>query len=991
MFTHSEIPNKKLKRTVRLVQVALSGLFLSGVVSSQVQAAGLGRLNVYSALGQPLRAEIELTSVSKDEALSLTAKLAPVEAYRSANIEYSGSLSTLRFAVDKDASGKPVVKVTSSRPLNEPFVDVLVELNWSSGKLVREFTFLLDPPESKAGAQVGEVVVDNRVSGNDLPYTEDRPKKVRRPVVVRAAKSVDTPPAEPTAIQDGKQYRVKPGDTLSGIAKQFQESTLSLDKTMAVLYQSNPNAFINGNMNLIRSGANLALPASVGSPNAVADSGEGRKSVSASSSDFGAYKEQLANNVAKQKAVPTTAKQGSSGKIEAKVQEPGVDPNNSGDKLKLVKPGEGVAGAAAGGVDKKESAAVSEANKRIVELEKSINDLKTQLELRNAALAKSQQAAQTPPVAAVVPPPAKVEMPVVTQPAPVEAVKKAPEKPVEKPTVELTPPVAEKAPVSEPVAEPVKEEPKVEVKPEVAEPAKEEPVAAAPAPVAENTPVVPIAEEPSMVDGLLSNPLALGGVGALIAGALGFAWLQRKKRAAEPAMGDSLLAVSSIGGHSLFGKTGGQSVDTSNVTVSGQTSVFSSSFNPSASQLDANEVDPIAEADVYIAYGRDLQAEEILKEALRNQPDRHSVRVKLLEIYAARRDARSFEMVAGELYAATKGEGDEWARAVALGAGIDPENPLYSGGQVSADVAAKIESLTAPTEPLELNTGTDDLLTAYNESMSISPRSAFAPPKSEPVAELVEDTPPLDSDTVDFDLDLAEPPKDGQEEEISLEFKPSAPAPWENSVIQFNEPSMLDELKSASKEEAADHSISFESTDLGLTNLNEDEPSLDLERDFQPSRLGSMDESPEIPSLQMPVDLSKISLDLNPATEAKSLDYTPSAFVSDKPETSLDLPTIIGGEHDDLAAGMSVMGNQESNFMKTQKMQGRTDVLTADSRLDKPRPLTDVQEMNTKLELAEAYSEMGEAEGARELLEEVLASGSQNQADKAQALLAKLG
>ncbi|MFX8466401.1 hypothetical protein ABTL61_19305, partial [Acinetobacter baumannii] len=92
--------------------------------------------------------------------------------------------------------------------------------------------------------------------------------------------------------------------------------------------------------------------------------------------------------------------------------------------------------------------------------------------------------------------------------------------------------------------------------------------------------------------------------------------------------------------------------------------------------------------------------------------------------------------------------------------------------------------------------------------------------------------------------------------------------------------------------------------------------SLDLERDFQPSRLGSMDESPEIPSLQMPVDLSKISLDLNPATEAKSLDYTPSAFVSDKPETSLDLPTIIGGEHDDLAAGMSVMGNQESNFMK---------------------------------------------------------------------------
>ena len=110
----------------------------------------------------------------------------------------------------------------------------------------------------------------------------------------------------------------------------------------------------------------------------------------------------------------------------------------------------------------------------------------------------------------------------------------------------------------------------------------------------------------------------------------------------------------------MFGSTGGQSVDTNN-------SVFNSNFAPSASQLDANEVDPVAEADVYIAYGRDSQAEEILKEALRTQPDRHAVRLKLLEIYFARKDTKQFERLASELYGMTSGAGDEWAQAASYG------------------------------------------------------------------------------------------------------------------------------------------------------------------------------------------------------------------------------------------------------------------------------------------------------------------------------------
>ena len=154
------------------------------------------------------------------------------------------------------------------------------------------------------------------------------------------------------------------------------------------------------------------------------------------------------------------------------------------------------------------------------------------------------------------------------------------------------------------------------------------------------------------------------------AGAL-FGWSWYRKRRAESSdrfkeTGEGVQA------NSLFGATGGQSVDTG-------TSTFNSSFIPAASQLDSNEVDPVAEADVYIAYGREEQAEDILKEALRLQPDRHAVRVKLMEIYARRGDKTSFMAVAEELRERTGATGEDWERGVKLGRTVDPANAMFAG------------------------------------------------------------------------------------------------------------------------------------------------------------------------------------------------------------------------------------------------------------------------------------------------------------------------
>jgi pilus assembly protein FimV len=188
----------------------------------------------------------------------------------------------------------------------------------------------------------------------------------------------------------------------------------------------------------------------------------------------------------------------------------------------------------------------------------------------------------------------------------------------------------------------------------------------------------PAVAEPSFIDQLLENPLVLPAAGGLLAllGGLAFYRLRQKKKGNGV---DSSFLESRLQPDSFFGSSGGQRIDTNEATASGSSMVYS------PSQLDAaGDVDPVAEADVYLAYGRDLQAEEILKEAMRSAPTRVAIHNKLLEIYAKRRDAKAFEVVATEAYGLTQGQGTEWEHACQLGKDLDPENPLYQPGGAPA-------------------------------------------------------------------------------------------------------------------------------------------------------------------------------------------------------------------------------------------------------------------------------------------------------------------
>ena len=196
-----------------------------------------------------------------------------------------------------------------------------------------------------------------------------------------------------------------------------------------------------------------------------------------------------------------------------------------------------------------------------------------------------------------------------------------------------------------------------------------QPVASAVATLPSVVPVPP--PEPGLVDGLIENPLVPAGAVGLIALLAGYGFY-RSRQSKNASHVDSAFVESRLPPTSFFGASGGQSVDTNDSASTGS----SMAYTPS--QLDAvDDVDPVAEADVYLAYGRDLQAEEILEEALRSNPGRVAIHQKLLEIFAKRGDTKGFKDIATLAFKATNGYGLEWERISELGLSIDPGNDLY--------------------------------------------------------------------------------------------------------------------------------------------------------------------------------------------------------------------------------------------------------------------------------------------------------------------------
>lgn len=776
-----------------------------------VHAAGLGKLTVKSALGQPLSAEIELLVADKAELDSLNANLASSEAYKDAQIEFMPVLSTLKFSIEKRTDGRPVLRLTSSKPVNDPFMDMLIELNWASGRLLREYTVLLDPPGIAAPQTVAPVAISVPETKTEQPKAQETTPQAPAPMPA----SIDgVPPATPKpapAMQAAAEpmeasVRVKRGDTLSSIANRVRPASVSLDQALVSLFQENPGAFVDNNMNRLKAGQQLSVPSAEAM--AAVDAQAARREISLQAADWQAYRAKLAERVVEQPAQEEATSKTVVGKITPKVEDKAQPSEDAAkDVLKLskaapaavAKPGQSAAEKAAqekalaeqkAQAEQEDKAArekaLQESSERAAALEKQIQDMQKLAELKDkeAAVAPAAEGAQTPPAATVAP-----------------KVKKAP------------PPVVE-----EPQA--------------------------------------------NWYDELLENPIYwVGGLAVVVLG--GLLWwmvaggrLRRKK--APETVTDSIITGGDLQPTGMSGAAA-----TGGVVNTGDTSFLTDFSQAGLAEIDTHDVDPIAEADVYMAYGRDAQAEEILKEALTKTPDRHEIRLKLLEIYAARKNVTSFEAVAGELYAALGGHtGAIWDKAVEMGRSIDPHNPLYGGtGKASGGTAAD-EPATVMEEPAKA-------------------------PATQP-------------------MQFAEPEPVGEPETIAapeikgatLEFSSEPPA----QELEFNLPTLEEEIKAAAPapaEEKKDQSLDFELSGLDL----------------------QIPEEPAVPE----------------APKAGAMDFS---------GLDLDLGSV----------------GEEEEF----------------------------DEVATKLDLARAYLEMGDKEGAREILQEVIAEGNDKQKGDAKSIMASL-
>lgn len=889
-----------MPRSITIAFVA-SALWLAAFAA---QAAGLGRLTVLSPLGQPLLAEVEIVALQPGEEDGLSARLASADAFAAAGIEISPALLGVRVDITR-RNNRPILRLTTKDPVNDPFLDLLVELQWPSGRLVREYTFLLDPPqyrgrqaiaaappaapvqpapqaqpqpESQPPAQpeAPAVVVAPAVTPSAAP--EEKPAAAEeKPAAIEQAPIPPTPSAEakeapkeeaakeePAKTEPAKAetapaatHQVKKGETLGAIARANMPPGVTLNQMLIAIFRANEDAFIRGNVNLVRTGKILNIPS--GDDIGSLDSDEANRLVKEQNDKFAEYRSSLA-------AAPSGVEGGpereAAGAIEPKAA--AAPPPAPADQVRLSKAEPGKPNAPASRAARADDAAareraLQEAQSRTADLEKNVADLQKLLDLKNQQLAELEKKAAAKPAAQApqkmaAAPSAPAPAPQAQAPAPQPAAPQAPQALPAKPAAPTPPPAPKKAEAPKPL-----------------------PKAAPPPP------------EPGIFDEFLDNPLYLAGLGAVVLLLVGYAAVSwRRKKAAHAKFQDSVLGAATAGG--------GAAALHEPTATRAAASVSQAPGSQAPAGMGAEEVDPIAEADVYMAYGRDAQAEEILREALQKDASRTAVHGKLLEIYANRKDIKSFEQTALKLKNLTSGGGPDWDKAAALGRSIDPQNSVY-GDVAAASAAAAPSPAAAPAPTLDFDLG------GASQGGPAAPDIPFDQSAKEPTAS-----------SVDFEL--------GATQTVKLDQKSPDETVATTRVEKSGGGGLDFNLDLGGTEEAKPQ-------DALATKPAAGDGGLDFNLDLD-DKTSAAPQPPPQPLAPPPVDLGEISLDLGTTSE----------------ETMVAAP-------------------------------GSTD----------PK----WQEVATKLDLAKAYEEMGDKDGARELLNEVMKDGDTAQKGQAQQVLAKLG
>ena len=884
------------------------------LVPLMAAAAGLGRLTVISGLGEPLNAEIELISTTPEELASLTASIAPAEAYSAQGLERPAISSAIKIDVDSRPGAKSVLKLSTRQAVTDPFLDMLVQVDWSTGRLLREYTILLDPPGYATPSVPG--------AANAPAITTQAPPATTPSGAASQDPFAEAPPAATGAVQTHETAR---GDTLNAIAREMQVEGVSLEQMLVGLYRANKQAFAGDNMNRLRVGQVIRAPA----PEELQAIGqrEAAREIRVQTADWNAYRNQLAGIVADAEAgAGDESGQSASGKLSGPAEDRATPPSDAEqDVVKLSKsdssatdkPLQDKLNALQEEVTARENS-LKEANERTAALEKQIQDMQELLAIKNQTLANLQQ---------------KPAGPNAASPAAADKAAQQPTKPV---------------------------------------------AAAKPA----ATPSSPAA---CLLDDVLQNPLLLPIALAVLA-VLVIIWLllRNKRRRELDSFEKGILTAGGLKANTVFGNTSGNTIDT------GDTSFLTDFSQSTGGMIDTHDVDPIAEAEVYMAYGRDAQAEEILKDAIAKEPKRYELHLKLLEIFAARNDAASFETVAGELYSTLGAADPIWSKVAETGHRLEPENPLYAiaaTGVEPAPVEPENDQLAGELGAAEQASATDlDFSLGSNAVAENNAAGLFDDSRTtsqEPQVEPTEVLPTLDLSQ----LESSDNDKRADEDANAMDFFASP--------IDEPQPDKLDAASAAGTAPAVENALpAFDIPELTPEvpdNVNQIEtpPQLQgISLDFPPiegqGAARDIEASSDMPSLEQqtpPLEFVGFEESNLPADDAFTSEekIVFEAMPGHAADDELDSEN---GEDDNLAPPVSINNMPEMDLSSIS-----LDLDDDDKAGDRDALSSESAEVNTKLDLVGAYLDMDDVEGARELLEEVLKEGGPGQRQHAQKLL----
>jgi pilus assembly protein FimV len=863
-------------------------------------ALGIGDIRLHSALNQLLNAEIPLVTSGSESVSDVRVSLASPDAFSRAGIERHYVLSKLRFSPVQKPDGSYVIKVSSQDVIREPFLNFLVEVNWPQGRLFREFTVLLDPPAAFKESAVGTPALPGRHQGADSsgPSTDETPVYPHNKF--SATPSLQTGRAADERRVQGSQFGpVRRNETLWNIARLVNRDRSVTQEQMAIaLYQANPHAFYKDSVNALKAGETLKIP----DRETIL-----RMSPQEARAEF--YRQthtgQLSARAAEKADTPPADGEQVQGQLkllaasDSKAKTESALPNSKEDGTKTK---ENIALEVADTVKQENE----EIRSRLAQLEQQLSSMQRMLSLKDEQIA-TIQAQQKAPSQNEFPSDSVAEKPAATQERPAQA--ELPAQPEPPKDAAATPqPAPAAAELSAPLPAAAAQKPQ-------------------PAPL-------PSSEDTGLLSELLDEPqyLYYAGGAALLVGLV--AWLAIRRRASMIEEMESILAASELRKPQRTPAAAPATDETSaDQVVTTAKSSFLSEFTPSdfdALAGESDEVDPISEADVYLAYGRYKQAEELIRNAIEQYPEKDECKLKLLEIHYATENKQAFESYAKEIF-----EQDEepdpqfWDKVVEMGRELCPESPLFRG---------PVDTLSSNAGPLDVA----DIHGSFTGSVDFS----------SDLAESIDLDHELMTDLKGFEQTKGKP---------TDEFDMNVFAPTETSTASA--PASL-ELEAEQEPESL-ASLDFDLSSISAAKLSENvsdsEPPLRLDNLIQfetskPSttKIGTISAQTH---RDKTLDDILIELGANPEPAPRiAEDLSKNSHVA-KDEFDFDLEMVSPPREAPLRSGEIVVGENGEGF---------TD-------------LTDMDEQETKLDLAKAYVDMGDEEAAREILEDVMEKGNEVQ------------